>query len=132
MIGGSSQLAVIPTDILWDDYYANLHGSYNSMREGFTMSGLTQDDIACALNVDKSLISRRLNGSENLTLKTLSHMGSAMGCRLTVNFVPYSMVGVGNTYAATPSATFSVTSSGTNAPPPSARSGSTSILLENA
>lgn len=131
MIGGNAGLAVIPTEVLWDDYYANLHGSYNSMRAGFTMSGLTQDDLACALDVDKSLISRRLNGSENLTLKTLSHMGSAMGCRLTINFVPYSMIGIGNTHTSTPSATFSVTSSGRSSSPP-ARSGNTSVLLEKA
>lgn len=100
--------AAIPTDILLDDYYANLHGAYNSLRECFSVSGLSQDDLAAALDVDKSLISRRLNGSENLTLKTLSYMGTAMKCRLNIVFVPYVMVGIGNTYTSTQSVTFSL------------------------
>jgi hypothetical protein len=102
MTVGNSTIA-ISTDVLLDDYYANLHGAYNSMRHGFIASGLSQEDLAAALDVDKSLISRRLNGSENLTLKTLSYMGTAMGCRLSISFVPYAMVGIGNTYTSTPS-----------------------------
>jgi transcriptional regulator with XRE-family HTH domain len=110
MTGGSQAVMQIPKEELLDEYYENLHGAYNAMREGFAASGLTQDHIAYALDVDKSLISRRLNGSENLTLKTLSHMGSAMGCRLTIKFVPYSHVGTGNfSFGGSPAATFSVT-----------------------
>jgi transcriptional regulator with XRE-family HTH domain len=121
--GSAGSFVAIPAEVLLDDYYANLHGAYNSMREGFATSGLTQDDIAGSLNVDKSLISRRLNGSENLTLKTLSYMGTAMGCRLNISFIPYAMVGVGNSYTYTPSTTFSTTfstTSGSNLAPISA------------
>jgi hypothetical protein len=95
MTGGSRAVSEIPKEELLDEYYENLSAAYNAMREGFALSGMTQDDIACALDVDKSLISRRLNGSENLTLKTLSQMGSALGCRLMIKFVPYSTVGMG-------------------------------------
>jgi transcriptional regulator with XRE-family HTH domain len=126
--GGAGSSAVIPTMVLLDDYYANLHGAYNSMRDGFAASGLTQDYIAGALDVDKSLISRRLNGSENLTLKTLSYMGTAMGCRLNISFVPYAMVGVGNSYTYTPSAKFSATSN----PNPSTVSANSTKSLERA
>jgi hypothetical protein len=110
MAGGNQSVAQIPREELLDEYYENLHGAYNALREGFAASGLTQDHMACALDVDKSLVSRRLNGSENLTLKTLSYMGSAMGCRIAITFIPYSMVGVGNSYTYTPSAKFSTTS----------------------
>jgi hypothetical protein len=110
MVGGNQMAIQIPKEELLDEYYENLHGAYNAMREGFAASGLTQDYIACALDVDKSLISRRLNGSENLTLKTLSFMGSSMGCRLSITFVPYAHVGTGCfSFAGSPAATFSVT-----------------------
>jgi hypothetical protein len=101
-------MPVIQTDVLLDDYYANLHGAYNSMRECFATCGSSQDHIAQSLDIDKSLVSRRLNGTENLTLKTLSYMGTAMGCRLHVSFVPYAMVGTTNTYTSTRSTTLSV------------------------
>jgi transcriptional regulator with XRE-family HTH domain len=77
---------------LWEEYSINLHGAYEAMRSAFRQSTLTQDAIAESLDADKSLISRRLNGSENLTFKTLSFMASAMGCRLTVLFTPYKDV----------------------------------------
>jgi len=77
---------------LWEEYSINLHGAYEAMRRAFRQSALTQDAVAERLDADKSLISRRFNGSENLTFKTLSFMASAMGCRLTVLFTPYKDV----------------------------------------
>jgi hypothetical protein len=134
MTGGNSTIA-ISKDVLLDDYYANLHGAYNSMRQGFVTSGLSQEHLAAALDVDKSLISRRLNGSENLTLKTLSYMGTAMGCRLTVSFVPYAMVGTGNTYTYTPSTVLTggtVHSSGGGTAAPVVSPANVSKVLERA
>jgi hypothetical protein len=103
MNGGSSRVP-IPPSVLWDDYYESLHSAYNAMRNTYascSAGGLTQDDIAARLNVDKSLVSRRLNGTENLTLKSISYMASAMECRVVVNFVPYENVGMTNLYLAT-------------------------------
>lgn len=77
---------------LWEEYYTTLLKAYNAMREAFKQSGFTQDQIAEKLGVDKALVSKRLNTRENLTLKTLSFMASAMGCRLTVMFTPYKDV----------------------------------------
>lgn len=102
MTVGSKQLAPIPANILWDDYYENLHSAYNNMRGAYSNSGLTQDGIACLLNVDKSLISKRLNGTENLTLKSMSFTATATGCRLLVAFIPYQYVGTSNYFAPTP------------------------------
>jgi len=92
---------------LLDDYYANLHVAYNAMQDAFRMraqSGLTQDHLASKLGVDKGLISKRLNGVENLTLRTLSNMGTAMECRVNVSFEPYEQIGLSNFYVPTPSA----------------------------
>ena len=64
------------------------------MRDAFTQSGfMGKTKPALCLNCDKSLISKRLNGTANLTLKTLSFMGTAMECRLKINFVPFAQVG---------------------------------------
>jgi transcriptional regulator with XRE-family HTH domain len=57
---------------------------------------LSQDKLAKLLSVDKSLISRRLKGAENLTLRTLSYMAKAMNCRLLVEFKPYEEIGIPN------------------------------------
>lgn len=101
----STQIVAIPPNMLWDDYYENLHGAYNSMNGAFRYrvqtDGLIQDDLAIKLDVDKGLISRRLNGTENLTLKTLSFMGTAMECRLSVQFIPYEEVGCSNYFQST-------------------------------
>ena len=97
MIGGSQPLS---KDLLWQDYYASLKTALSSMRHIFKLraktDGLLQDDIAAALNIDKSLVSKRLNGLENMTLKTLSFMASAMRCRLRIDFQPYESLGYGN------------------------------------
>lgn len=77
---------------LWEEYYINLHKAYNSMRQIFKRQNFSQDELAQKLGIDKALISKRLRGSENLTLKTLSFMASAMECRLVINFVPYEKV----------------------------------------
>lgn len=46
-------------------------------REGDTHS-LTRKALAAKLGIDKSIISRRLNGNSNLTLEVLSDMARAM------------------------------------------------------
>jgi len=82
----------IKEDILWEDYYASLHRAYNSMLDVFQKrakeEGLTTAKLAKLLGVNKSLISRRLNGCENLTTKTLSNMASAMNSELMVELKP--------------------------------------------
>ena len=50
--------------------------------------GLTQADIARELNLDESVISRRLNGSGNFTLRTISEMFAAMDREPLSNFLP--------------------------------------------
>ena len=78
--------------MLWEEYYTNLHRAYQAMGIAFANSGLTQDELAEKLGIDKSLISKRLNGSENLTLKTLSFMATALNCRLKIEPLPYQQI----------------------------------------
>jgi transcriptional regulator with XRE-family HTH domain len=93
---------ILPKDTLWQDYFANLKTALSSMRQIFKLradkDGLTQDDIAESLDINKSLVSRRLNGEENFTLRTLSFMATAMHCRLHIRFRPYEELGYGNNY----------------------------------
>jgi transcriptional regulator with XRE-family HTH domain len=103
MVDGSlQQFSPVSKAELWDDYYACMHDAYNALRETFDSTGMTQDQLAARIHVDKSLVSRRLNGSENLTMKTLSHMGTGMGYRVVILFRPYDQIGYDNYYYATP------------------------------
>jgi len=99
MTDGNSALS---KETLWEDYYANLKTALFSMRQMFRLRSdtekLSQDDMAARLDINKSLISRRLKGEENFTLKTLSFMASAMRCRLQIRFRPYEELGHGNNY----------------------------------
>jgi transcriptional regulator with XRE-family HTH domain len=82
----------IPDSILWEDYYENMHDAYESMRSIIKKRRVTQDQLAVKLNADKGLISKRIRGAKNLTLKTLSFMATALNCRLSIRFVPYEEV----------------------------------------
>jgi transcriptional regulator with XRE-family HTH domain len=93
---GTDVAIAIPEARLLDDYHTNLYSAYRAMRDAFATRGYTQDDLAVRLGVDKALISKRLNGRENLTLRTLSYMGSALDCRVTVTFTPYELIGTSN------------------------------------
>ena len=89
----------IPEAELAEDFFTSLHIAHQSMREAFSRSGLSQDEVAALLAVDKALISRRLSGKDNLTYRTMSYMASAMKCRLVTFFRPFSeLSGPGNYY----------------------------------
>lgn len=84
--------APIPPEDLAEMYYADLHGAYDAMCGAFERrqaEGVNQDYVAAKLSVDKGLISKRLNGRKNLTLRVLSYMASALNCKLSIQFVPY-------------------------------------------
>jgi hypothetical protein len=103
-MNAGTKYSAIPNNILIDDYFVALHVAHRSMHEAFNLrsaDGLTQDDIAAMLDVDKAFISRRFNGTDNLTLKTLSNMGTALNCRLVILFRPYERVGADNYYTPT-------------------------------
>ena len=47
-------------------------------------TGISRAELARRLNVDKSYVTRMLNGMPNVTLKTLVSVASALGCRISV------------------------------------------------
>lgn len=54
--------------------------------------GLTQQQIADAMGVDKSVVSRILNGESNLTLKTIGDISWVLGIKPEVTFRPVEVV----------------------------------------
>lgn len=54
--------------------------------------GLTQQQIADAMGVDKSVVSRILNGESNLTLKTIGDVSWAVGLKPELTFKPIEVV----------------------------------------
>jgi transcriptional regulator with XRE-family HTH domain len=58
--------------------------------------GLTRKELADRLGVDKSVLSRRLNGTCNYTLETLSDMARAMDFKPEVKLVAYETLCKGN------------------------------------
>ena len=96
----AGEIVTLSKERLADDYYESLHSAYNSMLEAYKWRaesiGLTQDDIASRLDVDKSLISRRFKGEDNMTLRTFCAMASAMDYRVLIRFRPCEAAGFDN------------------------------------
>jgi transcriptional regulator with XRE-family HTH domain len=92
----------IPERELVADFFDNLHRAYTALRAAFRSSGLTQDQIGQLLgDADKGLVSRWLSGKNNLTLRTLSRLASAMKCTLVIEFRPFDQLAssqAGNNY----------------------------------
>ena len=65
-----------------------MHGLLRKVRmvyhEAHEERGVTQQDIAERLNVDAAVVSRWINGRQNMTVRTLHNIARAMDCRLTV------------------------------------------------
>lgn len=97
----SAGIETLSKERLAEDYAETIYDAYESMRGCYkrrSHEGLNQDKIAALLGIDKSLVSKRLNGQENLTLKSLCAIGSAMDCRVTVHFRPFESLGFGNNH----------------------------------
>jgi transcriptional regulator with XRE-family HTH domain len=79
-----------------NDEYANKYDIYGEIVDAFELRAksddFTQDTLAKLLGVNKGVVSRRLNGSANITIKTLGNMATALRCRLLVKLQPYEDV----------------------------------------
>jgi len=81
------------------DKYEESYGHFmlkirNAIQETFAQEaerrGLTQADIAAELEVNASVVSRRLSGAGNVTLRTVSDLYTAMGREPLSNFKSFS------------------------------------------
>ncbi len=59
-------------------------------------SGLTQSELAARLGKTKGFVSQIMSGGRNLTLRTLSDVAGAIGCRVQVNLVSETKSGAAN------------------------------------
>jgi transcriptional regulator with XRE-family HTH domain len=57
---------------------------------------LSASQLARVLGIHKSVVSRRLNGSSNMTLEVLSDMARAMDFKPVVKLVPYEAIETSN------------------------------------
>ena len=93
MTQGKNDINPIPEKVLLSEYYANKHDAYNSMMDAFDKrvenDNFNQETLAVLLGVNKGVISRRINGSANITIRTLSNMATALKCRLNISFQRY-------------------------------------------
>jgi transcriptional regulator with XRE-family HTH domain len=100
VMSAENNTAMIPEDVVAEEFYIALQRAYRAMREAFLTrrqkSDINQQVIADRLGWDKALVSRRLHGRANLTFKTMSALATAMDCRLNVEFMEYDDMRVPN------------------------------------
>lgn len=79
----------IPDEQLADYWFDLRHAVFEQLTARFRESGLRQKDIAERLGQkSEARVSKWLNGRENLTLRTMSDIARAIGCRLEVRVRP--------------------------------------------
>lgn len=91
----SFQIDLDPFELAYAQFVAHVRDAIQRTYAEGVPEGLTQREIAETLDIDPGLVSKRLNGPGNLTLRTLSDLYTAMGREPLSNFVcperPYSM-----------------------------------------
>lgn len=69
-------------------FIASVHSGLQQAYSLSAKKGLTQQQMATALEVDRSTINKRLQGLSNLTLRSISDMAWAMGHSVRIDFEP--------------------------------------------
>jgi len=82
----SFQIDLNPFDRAFAQFLSEIREALQRTFAEETESGLTQRELAEALGVDEALVSRRLNGPGNVTLRTLCDLYTAMGREPLSNF----------------------------------------------
>lgn len=57
------------------------------LQKAFISSGKTQQEVATALGIDRSVINRRLSGSANLTARSIAELAHAINKEVQIEFV---------------------------------------------
>jgi transcriptional regulator with XRE-family HTH domain len=65
----------------------SIGGVQRALQHELVESGLTQQEIATRIGVDRSVVNRRFKSSANLTIRSLSELAEAFGKSLNVTFV---------------------------------------------
>jgi transcriptional regulator with XRE-family HTH domain len=83
----SFQIDLSPFEVAYAHFSRKVREAIQRTFEQEEASGLTQKELAETLGVDEALVSRRLNGPGNITLKTLCDLYTAMGREPLENFM---------------------------------------------
>lgn len=83
----SFQIDLDPFELAYAQFVANVRDAIKQTYTEGVADGLTQREIAETLGIDAALVSKRLNGPGNITLRTLSDLYTAMGREPLSNFV---------------------------------------------
>lgn len=83
----SFNLKISPKDRATGRFMSRVHRAIaKAVSEGKAEKGLTQQQIADAMGVDKAVVSRILSGESNLTLKTIGDISWVLGLKPEVSF----------------------------------------------
>ena len=69
---------------LWFSFNHNVLEQLQSRARELKKDGITQEIIAARLGVGPAVVSRRLKGRQNMSMRTMHDLARAMGCRLRV------------------------------------------------
>lgn len=84
----AKRVTALNDEILAEQWYDFMHDLLSEIRKAYGEAnrerGVNQQYIADRLGVDAALVSRWLNGRQNMTVRTLHNVARAMDCRLHV------------------------------------------------
>ena len=83
----SFRIELDPYEKAYARFQSHIRDAIQRTYEAAARDGLTQKELAETLDIDAALISRRLNGPGNVTLRTISDLFTAMGSEPLANFV---------------------------------------------
>jgi hypothetical protein len=99
----SFQIALDPFDKAFAHFSRQIRAAIQKTFNEEAQNGLTQRELSETLGVNESVISRRLNGPGNITLRTLCDLFTAMGRDPLANFlVPEVKIVEANTMCSAP------------------------------
>ncbi|MGI3164963.1 helix-turn-helix domain-containing protein [Pseudooceanicola sp. 200-1SW] len=64
-----------------------ISGLQKKIQAAFLASGKTQQEVADAIGVDRSVVNRRLKGDANLTARSISEFAYALGKDIKIEFL---------------------------------------------
>jgi transcriptional regulator with XRE-family HTH domain len=92
----SSSTQRLSDDTLLENWYFFFHQTFARLKVKFLEREISQDELATRLGKNKAFISRCLRGRNNVTLKTMFYIASALGYRMEINFVDLKTVSLVN------------------------------------
>jgi transcriptional regulator with XRE-family HTH domain len=99
----SSSLSVAPRRRAFARLIGEIRHSLNqALTEEQKTRGLTRTEIAHILGVNKSIVSRKLNGTSNMTLETLADLAYALNRPVKVDLPSRALPPGSNQYVAPP------------------------------